>query len=168
MEDDDVISRSAIDNDAVDGGEDGKAPRSSALHKSERECYMCLETVVIWRKRDWQLHVLDDLEPYQCIESYCPHPNTTYGRLSDLRDHYARVHPSAPIMTSSSWTCIFCTDGLAGKERDKFRHVARHMEEMAFSIVPRQYEQWDFYADAGSREGYLNGSQVWDIAHARG
>ena len=102
-------------------------------------------------------HVLNDLEPYQCMESYCLGPNVTYGRLSHLHNHSSKVHPSAPIITSSLWTCVFCTESLSGTERDKFRHVARHMEEMAFSIVPRQYEHWDFYTDCGSREEGLTG-----------
>lgn len=105
-----------------------------------------------------RFHVLDDLEPYQCMESYCPCPDVTYRRLSHLRYHYSTVHPLAPIITSSSWTCVFCTESLSGKERDNIRHVARHMEEMAFSIVSRQYEQWDFYTDGGSREEGSTGS----------
>jgi len=51
---DSMISMGVVDSGGLDDWEDGQAPQSSALHKSERECYMCQETLVIWRKRDWQ------------------------------------------------------------------------------------------------------------------
>lgn len=103
-----------------------------------------------------RLHVLNDLEPYQCIESYCPHPDTTFKRLTKLREHYSNVHPSAPIMSLPPWTCTFCEEIVSGGSYDKLKHIARHMEEITFSIVPRQYEQWDFYTEASSLQCSTN------------
>lgn len=39
--------------------------------------------------------------------------------------------------------CIFCTESTGQTMRDYARHVGRHMEEIAFSVLPTQYEDWD-------------------------
>lgn len=131
-----------------------------------RECYWCQQIVTINRNKDWQydsawlltyhsltlcrFHVLDDLEPYQCMEINCPCADATYNRRLGLEDHYARLHPSASIMSTELYTCLFCDEVVYGKPSTRFSHVGRHMEEMAFAIVPRQYEAWEFYSDAGT------------------
>lgn len=99
-----------------------------------------------------RFHVLDDLEPYQCVEEQCPLPDMTWTRLARLVDHYATDHPDSPLMVSASISCPFCESEMAGTTDERFRHLGRHMEDLAFSVVPRQYEEWDFYTDKGSVE----------------
>lgn len=112
---------------------------------------MCGEQLLISRKRDWQRHVLHDLEPYQCIEVQCCSPDATYNRLAKLRRHYQEIHPANPLLTASTWTCVFCEQEVEGNSTEKFCHLGHHMEEMAFSVVSRQYEEWDFYSDSEGR-----------------
>lgn len=38
--------------------------------------------------------------------------------------------------------------GAAWDERS--RHVGRHMEEIAFTVVTKPYEDWEFYSEASS------------------
>lgn len=53
-EDDSEMSMAFVDSGGADGRDDAQEPRSSTSHKGERECYMCQETVMNLRKRDWQ------------------------------------------------------------------------------------------------------------------
>ena len=48
-------------------------------------------------------------------------------------------------------TCVFCGEVLLedGWE-ERVRHVGRHMEEIAFTVVTKSYEDWEFYSDASS------------------
>ena len=48
-------------------------------------------------------------------------------------------------------TCVFCEEVLSSYNwKDRTRHLARHMEEIAFTVVTKPYEDWDFYSDASS------------------
>ena len=48
-------------------------------------------------------------------------------------------------------TCVFCEEVLSNYNwKDRTRHLARHMEEIAFTVVTKPYEDWDFYSDASS------------------
>lgn len=109
---------------------------------------MCGEQVLISRKQDWPKHVLHDFQPYRCIERQCSAPDATYHRLVKLRHHHQDTHPTSLLHKSSLWTCIFCEQEVAGNSAEKFCHFGRHMEEIAFSIVARQYEERDFYSDS--------------------
>lgn len=47
--------------------------------------------------------------------------------------------------------CVFCGEQMNGNGYS--RHVGRHMEEIAFSVVSKPYEEWSFYSDSsGSNE----------------
>ena len=48
--------------------------------------------------------------------------------------------------------CLFCNEDIGSNRTKRARHVGRHMEEIAFAIVTKPYEEWDFYS--GSTEEY--------------
>ena len=129
-------------------------PENESPNVAPRDCYMCGDTISIRRKRDWQHHVLQDLEPYQCMEERCESSDVTYARLGLLRKHYLDCHSEAIMVSTESWKCIFCEAELAENMNlaERFRHVGRHMEELAFAVVPHQYEDWQFYSDHGSAD----------------
>lgn len=54
--------------------------------------------------------------------------------------------------------CIFCGERTeAGKgDNARGRHVARHMEEIAFTVVPKAYEKWDFYSESSTNNSSLS------------
>lgn len=54
VEDNDLVSTSAVTHSRVDGWEDEQEPQDGPSQESQRECYMCQQTIVISRKRDWQ------------------------------------------------------------------------------------------------------------------
>ena len=55
--------------------------------------------------------------------------------------------------------CIFCSEDLGFDRTKRVRHIGRHMEEIAFAIVTKPYEAWDFYSVSSER--YLDGQGLW-------
>ena len=48
--------------------------------------------------------------------------------------------------------CLFCGEALSEAGRHKYaRHVGRHMEEIAFAVVTKPYEDWEFYSDCSGK-----------------
>ena len=47
---------------------------------------------------------------------------------------------------SAARVCLFC--GEEFRIDDHAKHVSRHMEEIAFAVVRKPYEDWDFYSDS--------------------
>ena len=49
-------------------------------------------------------------------------------------------------------TCIFCREVLSAMtSREREEHLGRHMEEIAFSVVTKPYEEWEFYSDNSTK-----------------
>ena len=101
-------------------------------------------------------HVMNDLRPYVCTFLDCSRGGETFASRSEFLWHELWSHESG----DSSWrefqqehpkSCVFCEEVLSWADRrDHSRHVARHMEEIAFMVVTKPYEDWDFYTDASS------------------
>ncbi len=104
-------------------------------------------------------HVMNDLRPYVCTFMNCSQASETYASRSAFLDHEVHVHgkesrtleSSELSMQSLHEDCFFCGKVLpeAGLE-ERSRHVGRHMEEIAFTIVTKPYEDWEFYSDAST------------------
>ena len=47
--------------------------------------------------------------------------------------------------------CPFCGESNLHVMGSRRRHVERHMEEVAFAVVSKPYEEWDFYSDSTSK-----------------
>ena len=102
--------------------------------------------------------MINDLEPYQCLEENCWQSHKTYRSLHQLRMHYKVCHLTAALLSdlATTYQCVFCTEAIAGKIRDRFKHVGRHMEDIVFSAIPKQYEEWEFYSETCSLESQQN------------
>lgn len=44
--------------------------------------------------------------------------------------------------------CLFCGEKAAAGEDYRGKHIVRNMEEIAFTVVNKLYEEWDFYSDS--------------------
>ena len=98
-----------------------------------------------------RIHVFGDLKPYQCLEETCPQADTTYASLRELRKHYANVHTLAEITRAGPASCPLCSEELTSSNiHTRFKHVGRHMEDIAFAVVPRQFEDWTFYSESSA------------------
>lgn len=105
---------------------------------------------------------MNDLRPYVCTAEDCSQPNETYFTLKDYLRHDILSH-EVPYgidlfddfakLAGKSITCLFCGQKtIEGRgQHSRGRHVGQHMEEIAFMVVPKGYEDWEFYSDASSR-----------------
>lgn len=53
------------------------------------------------------------------------------------------------VATPDSRSCLFCGEVTYGHTYSP--HVGRHMEEIAFSVVSKPYEDWSFYSDSSGK-----------------
>ena len=66
-----------------------------------------------------------------------------------------------PIKVHKDTECPFCGENNLNVEGSRRRHIERHMEEVAFAIVSKPYEEWDFYSDSSST--HLSGIEAESI-----
>ena len=104
---------------------------------------------------------MGDLSPYICLYEDCKRPDVQYFTMKECLRHELRVHelqnvqvPWRKVMfqAKESIICPFCGQQTAeGKgPNPRERHVGQHMEEIAFTVVPKAYEDWDFYSDSSA------------------
>ena len=104
---------------------------------------------------------MSDLRPYTCTAEECSQPEKTYSTLKYYLEHEIMSHEVQSSLdrfdeyvkrVKESITCLFCgqrtTEGMGKNFRGK--HVGQHMEEIAFMVVPKAYEDWEFYSEASS------------------
>ncbi|KAL8714822.1 MAG: hypothetical protein Q9220_001335 [cf. Caloplaca sp. 1 TL-2023] len=135
-------------------------PPKEAGECSPFECDICGEIITISRKLDWQRHVLEDIKPYisthQDGDQYMFH--NRYALMLAEVELYSpgerwmqdRVYRSDRFLFNLPEECMFCQQSTGKRVKDYIRHISRHMEEIAFVVVPRQYEDWAFYSDDAS------------------
>ena len=105
---------------------------------------------------------MSDLRPYVCTSRECDRATEPFPSLKKYLDHEIFVHRfcllehasarSAKRKREENIVCSFCGERTeAGNGYKNWgRHVGRHMEEIAFTIVPKAYEEWDFYTDSSA------------------
>ena len=105
---------------------------------------------------------MSDLRPYVCTSQECDRATKPFPSLKNYLGHEIEVHEICLGERSSARTvrkkreesivCIFCGERTeAGNgNNSRGRHVGRHMEEIAFTVVPKAYEEWDFYTDSSA------------------
>lgn len=80
------------------------------------------------------------------------------GRDFEITAHELESYASTAKPESQKTTqkddiaCLFCREILSNAKRiERARHVGRHMEEIAFSVVTKPYEDWDFYTNSSGK-----------------
>ena len=107
----------------------------------------------------YRTHVLQDLRPYLCTVENCDEPTTQFNSRRSLLLHEIRWHEMDlgefepdllewKLRESATGVCVFCGEQTGGKTNSREKHIGRHMEEIAFAVVRKPYEEWDFYSDA--------------------
>ena len=87
---------------------------------------------------------MSDLQPYVCTFLDCSKAGKPFASRFLYSCHERHVH-------GLHKSCVFCEEVLSkGSRREYGRHLGRHMEEIAFMVVTKPYEDWDFYSDASS------------------
>ena len=109
-------------------------------------------------------HVMKDLRPYVCTHPDCSEAKTHYGSRTEMIDHELKKHetfiqdetlrggliePSTKL--SDRVSCPFCRKSCPRLDTiERGRHIGRHMEEIAFVVVPTVYEEWEFYSNCSN------------------
>lgn len=102
-----------------------------------------------------------DLRPYVCTAPDCEHAEDTFPSLIRYLNHEIKVHESGMMLLSARLLrkkrekeifCIFCQEWteVGSGENARGRHIGRHMEEIAFAVVPKAYEDWEFYSESST------------------
>ncbi|KAL9124583.1 MAG: hypothetical protein Q9217_006099 [Psora testacea] len=113
-----------------------------------------------------QIYVLQDLRPYVCTVEHRDEPTTQFDWRRALLLHGIRWHELEPVefdsdllerrlKGSATGVCVFRGERTGGKNNSRENHIGRHMEEIAFAVVRKHYEEWDFYSDS-SRSGHYD------------
>ncbi|KAL8697515.1 MAG: hypothetical protein Q9224_002275, partial [Gallowayella concinna] len=111
------------------------------------ECPYCYFIVSVQNTRSWNRHVFNDLQPYICIEKSCTTPDKLYTTRHEWVHHQRTIHPyETPTQTlkehRESHVCALCKEKQDTSERYE-RHVARHLQELALFILPRNDDESD-------------------------
>ena len=91
----------------------------------------------------------------------CRKPDDDFASRAEYMNHELACHDHSPcdgvingkLVTSDaqeSTACLFCGEETGSGKNDRGRHVGRHMEEIAFAVVSKPYEEWDFYSDSSA------------------
>ena len=113
--------------------------------------------ITVENTRAWIKHLFVDLRPYSCLVLRCTTPHKLYSTQHDWVHHLNSVHGPGWMGTEGNRqdtpvACPLCHVEVASG-KDSERHVARHFQELALFVLPRQDD------DAGD-EGSGEGSQV--------
>lgn len=96
-------------------------------------------------------HVLADLRPYICTYQNCDFATVTYAsRSAHLSHENVAHHTYTAAQLNISRMCLFCGEKPPVEEHPS-RHIALHMEEIAFSAVSKPHEEWSLYSDSSLR-----------------
>ncbi|KAL8876283.1 MAG: hypothetical protein Q9198_005496, partial [Flavoplaca austrocitrina] len=120
------------------------------------ECHYCYCIVTAPNSRSWIRHVFKDLEPYVCTDMDCKTPNRLYTTRYEWLHHLKTAHPHHE---NKSHKCALCGD----HQRDQAslgRHVARHLQELALFILPRNEADSDEDLSDGKADTSSNRSSL--------
>ena len=96
--------------------------------------------------------MLADLRPYLCTFPDCSLASETYISRAKYGEHEVFTHDFLEKrMLTDSIVCLFCGERTRAGD-DRSQHVGRDMEEIAFSVVSKPYDEWSFYSDSSSAE----------------
>lgn len=92
---------------------------------------------------------MSDLRPYLCMVEECIRSATPYTSRKHWVNHLVETHPCDFFFR---YRCPFCQEYIQRfNKRLRGRRIGCHMEEIAFTVVPKRYEDWEFYS--GSSKG---------------
>ncbi|KAL8889951.1 MAG: hypothetical protein Q9192_005940 [Flavoplaca navasiana] len=123
-------------------------PPRSSRGGAPFECPYCYFIVVASSERSWHGHVFQDLQPYVCLEQTCSTPQKLYTTRHEWVHHTNTMHRSEELLVAGSdkqekgGSCILCKKPQRTRQQYD-RHVARHLQELALFVLPRNDEELD-------------------------
>ncbi len=146
------------------------APPRASQGGEPFECPYCYYVITVQSTRSWNRHVFSDLQPYVCTEIVCTTPDKLYGKRHEWLHHLRTAHCSQKLPhvipagdQTEDCTCMLCGDPQFTKHSYD-RHVARHLQELALFVLPRNDED----SDDGEHASTESKSSIATYADARG
>ncbi|KAK7956505.1 uncharacterized protein PG986_005727 [Apiospora aurea] len=105
-------------------------------------CVGCGIRVTIKTKLAWKKHLFLDLKPYICLEYGCGSNGSPFSTKAQWEDHILLEHDPR----GSSWTtdeCPICQDDISNSRITAQVHLARHLEEIALTVLPTNLDSED-------------------------
>lgn len=97
-------------------------------------CNYCGEKVRFCTRREWEKHLIEDLQPYSCLELDCPHSIEPFATRDEWVGHLARDHNMAPDWESQQ--CTLCQEWIESGMIGICKHFADHLEDIAIAASP--------------------------------
>ena len=101
-------------------------------------------------------HVLSDLQPYICTIKHCPSASNRYVDRFSWMEHEKTHSQSSHIRGTQmpddniEKTCPLCAINLTSSANSNGRHVARHLEDIALSVLTMYLEDEEQSEDESS------------------
>ncbi|KAL8896798.1 MAG: hypothetical protein Q9207_007529 [Kuettlingeria erythrocarpa] len=127
------------------------------------ECPYCYCVLSAPTRKAWNRHVFIDLQPYICTEGSCATPNKLYATKHEWVHHLRTAHDHE---LDSVHTCTLCgvSQSTPGGHH---QHVARHLQELALFILPRNDDGSD-EDDSAVKLGAAGSSSGSSAGHGAG
>lgn len=123
-------------------------PPKASQEGAPFECPYCYYMITITSTRSWNRHVFNDLQPYICIDAACTTPDKLYATRHEWLQHLRNAHyreqksQAIPRAQIEERICALCRETQKTSESYN-RHVARHLQELALFILPRNDDDLD-------------------------
>ncbi len=125
------VSQTSYANSILEGGIiTVPTPPQGSLGGGPFECPYCHFIIQIATTQSWHRHVFTDLRPYTCVFQQCRTPDKLYPNRREWFGHMQGTHNTTETL------CPLCKLALGTAEQFE-RHLARHMEELALFVLPR-------------------------------
>ena len=123
------------------------APPKESQDGAPFECPYCYFIITIQNTKSWNAHVFADLQPYSCTDSACPVADKLFTTRREWLDHCLAAHSSDPLHekfwdSASEAICPLCME-VETSSKSLTRHLARHLQELALFVLPRDAEESD-------------------------
>ncbi|KAI1460546.1 hypothetical protein F4805DRAFT_416297 [Annulohypoxylon moriforme] len=83
----------------------------------------------------WRQHLLADLRPWVCCQTFCPCEHTPFTTQEQWQDHMRRrIYERHPEWDHK--TCPICSEVLHPSINITISHVRHHLEEISLAILP--------------------------------
>ncbi|KAK7958631.1 hypothetical protein PG988_013479 [Apiospora saccharicola] len=105
-------------------------------------CVGCGMNVTMKTKSAWKKHLFLDLKPYMCLEGGCNLNGLPFETKAQWQDHILLEHgyPSSSMSTSG---CPVCREAISNNQTTVNIHLARHLEEIALTVLPTNLDSED-------------------------
>ena len=98
------------------------------------QCTACAKWVAFTNPSEWRRHVRDDLQPYVCTISRCPHALAPFPTRQEWAQHLIlEYNLASPI---KEFMCPLCQEAIGSEQPAIIDHLAPHLEEISLAAVP--------------------------------